>query len=232
MRPKLSVVMPHWNQQHLIKNAIESILNQTFQDWELIIVDDGSSDFTLPHIVKEFDDNRIKLLEIPHQGLVTARNFGIEMAKAPIIVTQDSDDLSMPDRLEKIYNNMKGFDVLIHSAYSNWWNDKNQCIHREYIRALPVDKERLKKEQYLPGWPAFRKELWLKKPFRYETEYAYDWMMHIDWVFSGAKYKVLDEGLYEYVRHQGSISHQFEKDGRRQKSMEKIKGILKNEYGN
>lgn len=230
MKPSLSVVMPHYNQEEFIKNSINSILNQTFQDWELIIVDDGSDDFKIQSIINEFKDTRIKFYQLPHQGLVTARNFGTKMAEANWIVVQDADDLSMPNRLERINELKDDYDVIVHSLYINMWNEQFNCINREYRRVLPVDIERIKKEQYLPGVTAYRKSLWEKKPFRYETEFAFDWMMWLDWILSGAKIKVLDEGLYEYVRHTGSASQTYENDGRRQKSFEKIKEIIKNEY--
>ena len=100
------------------------------------------------------------------------------------------------------------------------------CLRRSYLRG----RGDVLKNQ-IPGWPAYRRECWIKKPFRLETQYSYDWMMHLDWFLSGFKYEFIKEGLYEYVRYAGSASDRFEKAGLRAKSFEKIKEIVKKEYG-
>ena len=64
-----------------------------------------------------------------------------------------------------------------------------------------------------------------------ETQYAFDWMMHLDFAFSGFAYRAFNTGLYEYVRHDNSASVIFEKQGLRQKAFEIIKGIMQKEYG-
>ena len=232
MRPRISVVMPVYNQAHLISNAIASIVRQTISDWELIIVDDGSVDaWKLKMLVDKFEDERIKLYtQNEHRGMVSTRNFGNSLATADIIALQDADDLSMPDRLEKILEHIGDNDVLYHGLYMNTWSERWNCIDRSYGKALPIDIERLKKEQYIPGVCAFKKELWNRKPFRLETQFSFDWMMHLDWVLSGAKYKCLDIGLYEYVRHTNSASQRFERSGERMQSISAMREIIKNEY--
>lgn len=230
MRIGVSVVMPAWNAERTIANAINSILNQTFLDWELIIVDDGSEDNTLRVVNQFLGDMRIRVIKKVHTGLVDSRNRGIQETKADIILTQDADDLSMPDRIEKCLEAIRGKDIVYHGAYLNMWDKQNNCIGRKYLPAKPFNRHQLLQGQYINGWPMFRKHVWQKKPFRMETQFAYDWMQYIDWAFSGFTFKALDVGLYEYVRHENSASIQFEKDGRRQQSFEKIKEIMKNEY--
>lgn len=230
-QPKVSVVMPYWNRPYLVSNAIHSILDQTFEDFELIIVDDGSEDQEIDHIVRRFGDKRIRVLRTEHKGLVHARNYGNKHAKADIIMQQDSDDLSLPDRIEKLFPYMKDYDVVVSGLYINVWSDAQECISRLYIPALPIDKKRILKEQYLPGIPMYKKSVWKSNPFRMETQHAYDWMMWLDWIYSHFKIKYLNEGLYEYIRQESSCSIIFEKDGRRKQSFEKIKEIMKKEYG-
>ena len=233
--PIVSVVIPVRNQGHLIMNAINSIRNQTLKEWELIIVDDGSEMLEVEYIQKllgKLQDDRIRLYQRSHEGMVAARNFGNEKAKASIIALQDADDLSMPDRLERCVAEInKGADVVYHGLYTNMWDDKLKCISRAYVPAQEFDDKRLLREQYIPGACVFRKSCWDTKPFRQETKHAFDWMMHLDFVFSGFKYKALDIGLYEYVRHEGSASISYERDGRRGKAIETIKKIMKMEYG-
>jgi glycosyltransferase involved in cell wall biosynthesis len=100
-KPKVSVIIPTYNRAHLIDRAIRSVLNQTYQDFELIIVDDGSMDDT-EGTIKSFKDERIRYIRHKkNKGEAAARNTGIKIAKGQYIAFQDSDDESFPQRLEK-----------------------------------------------------------------------------------------------------------------------------------
>ena len=102
-QPKVSVIIPTYNRAHLIGRAIKSVLNQTYQDFEIIIVDDGSTDNT-EKLIKNFQkkDKRIKYIQYKvNKGEGAARNTGIKISKSPFIAFQDSDDESFPQRLEK-----------------------------------------------------------------------------------------------------------------------------------
>lgn len=229
--PSISVICPVFNGQKTIAGTINSILNQTYNDWELIIINDGSTDETTKEIEK-FSDKRIKVFSQEHKGIVAARNLGNKKALGEICIVQDADDYSLPDRLEKVIKvfEKKNPDVLLHSAYVNGWNSQYGCVERKYLKAV-YPSDRLLISQNLPGWPAYKRAVWQARPFREETRFAYDWMMHLDWYLTGFRYAVLDEALYEYVRYQGSASDRFERDGTRQKAFETIKQILKDEYG-
>ena len=99
MKPRISVVMPVWNGEAYLREAIDSILFQTFTDFELIIVDDGSTDGTAK-ILASYHDARLRVFRLDHAGIVVALNFGIAQAKAEWIARQDADDVSLPHRLE------------------------------------------------------------------------------------------------------------------------------------
>ncbi len=99
--PKVSILIPTYNRWPLLEEAIGSVLAQSEADWELIIVDDGSTDETVARL-KEIDDNRITLLEHPHCGNPgQLRNFGARHARANYLAFLDSDDLFEPDKLER-----------------------------------------------------------------------------------------------------------------------------------
>ena len=100
--PRVSVVMAAYNTERWIAAAIDSVLAQTFADFELLIVDDGSTDGT-PGIISEHSrrDPRIRILRPSRVGVVEARNMAIREARGEYIAIMDSDDLSMPDRFEK-----------------------------------------------------------------------------------------------------------------------------------
>lgn len=100
--PIVSVIMPAYNAEKYIQEAIESIKNQTLQQWELIIVEDCSTDQTLTVIKSCLQDTRIKLFQNNQNlGIAASRNRAISLASGKYIAIQDDDDLSFPDRLEK-----------------------------------------------------------------------------------------------------------------------------------
>jgi glycosyltransferase involved in cell wall biosynthesis len=102
MPPKVSIVLPFYNCEERLSDAVESILAQTFEDYELLLVNNNSSDNSYD-IAAGFaaKDSRINLIEEPRQGIVYALNTGIEAAKGSLIARMDSDDISYPQRIEK-----------------------------------------------------------------------------------------------------------------------------------
>jgi glycosyltransferase involved in cell wall biosynthesis len=100
-QPRVSVVMPTYNQSRFIRRAIASLQAQRLRDWELVIVDDGSTDGT-PEIVRGVADPRLRLIETPRNaGAAAARNLGIAEARGDWIAFQDSDDEWLPLKLER-----------------------------------------------------------------------------------------------------------------------------------
>ena len=98
--PLVSVVMPAYNARRTIAESIESVRAQTYGRWELIVVDDGSSDATGAFVRERFDDPRITVAEQANAGVAAARNTGIAKAKGDLVAFLDSDDLWLPRKLE------------------------------------------------------------------------------------------------------------------------------------
>ncbi len=100
--PKISVIMPVWNGEAYLREAVESILAQTFRDFEFIILDDGSTDST-PAILERFRsaDARVRLIRLDHEGIVIALNHGVKESRAKWIARMDCDDIAHPDRLAR-----------------------------------------------------------------------------------------------------------------------------------
>lgn len=96
-----SVVIPLYNKQDCIRNTVQSVLNQTFPDFEINIVDDGSTDRSL-EIARQFDDPRIRVFSKPNGGVSSARNYGIRQSRKKYIAFLDADDLWYPDYLSEI----------------------------------------------------------------------------------------------------------------------------------
>lgn len=98
--PLISVIIPTYNRAHLIKRSATSVLNQTYKNLELIIVDDGSTDNT-KEVIDSLNDKRIVYVKQENQGVSMARNNGVAIAKGEYIAFQDSDDVWHLDKLEK-----------------------------------------------------------------------------------------------------------------------------------
>ena len=97
---RVSVVMAAWNAENTIPASIASVQAQTFEDWELVVADDGSTDGTTAVVEKIAEaDSRVRLLRLEHGGAAKARNAAVRAAKGEYIAILDSDDLSMPERL-------------------------------------------------------------------------------------------------------------------------------------
>lgn len=106
MNPKITVLMPVYNGEKYLIEAINSILNQTYKNFEFLIINDASTDST-KSIILSYEDPRIRLIDLETNiGLVRSLNKGLELAKGDFIARMDSDDISMPERLEKQYNHI------------------------------------------------------------------------------------------------------------------------------
>lgn len=99
--PTVSVLMTVYNGQSYLGEAVESILTQSFTDFEFVIIDDGSTDDSLP-MLREYEkrDPRIRLFERPHAGIVPAANFGLRQCRGEFLARMDSDDVALPQRFQ------------------------------------------------------------------------------------------------------------------------------------
>ena len=101
--PLISIVIPLYNKERFIKETLDSVFNQSFPDYEIIIVNDGSTDSSV-FIVNAIEDQRITVLSNQNKGVSHARNFGISKANSDLIALLDGDDLWEPNHLENLYN--------------------------------------------------------------------------------------------------------------------------------
>ena len=140
--PKVSIIIPTYNQSQYLEEAVESVLNQTYKNIEIIIVDDGSTDNT-PEVIKSFD-NKIIYIQQKNKGASGARNTGIKKANGQYIAFLDSDDLWLKNKLEKqikfIQNNPE-IGLLGTGCYQ--MIDINKMI---YKKIFPAKNEILQKD--------------------------------------------------------------------------------------
>ena len=123
---KFSVVIPLYNKEHYIEKTLESVLKQTFQDYEVLVVDDGSKDGSLK-AAKKVSSEKVRVIEQPNQGVSVARNTGIMNAKGKYIAFLDADDEWREDYLETINDLTKRFpqsDMFVTAYAVNMGNGK------------------------------------------------------------------------------------------------------------
>ena len=138
--PEISVVMPTYNDGEYLREAIDSILNQTFTDFEFIIINDGSTDNT-KSIITSYNDDRIRYLKNEsNSGNTVSRNKGMNAAIGKYIAIMDSDDISVRDRFEIQYNYLEKHPEIGILGGSKIFFDKNTWFYRHY----PSDPDYIK----------------------------------------------------------------------------------------
>lgn len=142
--PAISIVMPAWNRALVIEEAIESVRSQSLGSWELIVVDDGSTDGTRS-VVRALaqDDPRIRLIEADHLGVCAARNRGVDEARGEFLAFLDSDNTWRPDFLRNMHAGMSSSGILAAYSAVRMLND------REEYTGQAVTAERLLMRNYV-----------------------------------------------------------------------------------
>ena len=132
----VSIVLATYNRAHLLEQAIQSVLNQTYENYELIVIDDGSTDDSVD-LISKFRDPRIKLITTAHIGRSAARNLGLSQCKGDYITFLDSDDLYLPNKLEiqvSFFESLKDVGMIYTSA--DCFNDDDSSNTVMTYRAL------------------------------------------------------------------------------------------------
>lgn len=208
--PKISCVMPAKNRGDLVGKAIESIISQTEKDWELIVVDDHSSEGDkTKESVASFDDSRVKYFRLTDEngtGIACARNFGNAMASSEIIAVMDSDDYSYPRRFEWSLEEFKNDSCDIVYGDIDYWFPEEDKIERYQSR--PFNLEDYKKFDFIPHpASAYRKQLAIDFPYNpfYRRAEDYDFFARLySYKF---EFKYVRELFLKYRRNQsGSVT--------------------------
>ncbi len=145
--PSVSIVMPLFNKEADVQRSIRSVFRQTISDFELIVVNDGSTDKG-PEIIRSICDSRIKIFDQSNAGVSAARNKGIAESKAGLIAFLDADDEWKPDFLESILRLRAGFSDCDIFATSYFFLRKDGGIRKAKIRGLPSNSGDAKLEDY------------------------------------------------------------------------------------
>jgi len=133
--PLVSVLLPFHNAVDTLADCIESIRAQTLADYEIIAVNDFSTDDSL-HLLQAYNDDRLKIIDNTHRGLVPALNTGLACCAAPLVARMDADDIMYPERLLKQYEYMRAHhDVVLLAAQARKFPEASiRNGYREYMR--------------------------------------------------------------------------------------------------
>jgi len=206
--PTISVVMSIYNGQKFLKAAIQSILDQTFVDFEFIIIDDGSRDSTV-RIVNSFNDPRIRLISQANHGLIYSLNKGIDFARASLIARQDADDISLPQRLEKELSALLSLPKA--GVVGGFWQYINSLNQRSIIMVTPTKDVDLRRSLYVENPFAHGATLIRKSALKASGGYGQKFVYVEDydlWRRIGENWQFyqVPEVLYLYRISEGSIS--------------------------
>ena len=205
----ISIVLPSFNRAHILPKAVESILRQTYKNFELIIVDDGSSDNTC-EVVKGFNDDRVVYVHQENAGACVARNNGIDHARGEYIAFQDSDDVWHEDKLEKQLTTLRNTGADVVFCRMNRMSDgKNVGLVSDYFHEGFLSKEELPMSigtQTLMGKSAvFKQEKFDSEMPRFQE---FEMLVRVQRSFS---IYCMEEPLADYHLQNDSISKRPEK---------------------
>jgi glycosyltransferase involved in cell wall biosynthesis len=209
--------MPCYNVQDTLDDAISSLVVQSMADFEAVAVDDGSTDGTLHQLhLWAQQDRRIRVIQLPHQGIITALNTGLEACTSTYIARMDADDRSAPDRLRQqvkmldenpdlvvVSSLVRGFPEgnlgAEFSAYIDWLNSllTDEDIKREIFFQSPLAHPSV----------AYRRE-WLEKVGGYQDRgWAEDYDLWVRLFLAGANFGKINQVLLEWRDHPRRLTH-------------------------
>jgi len=216
--PKVTVFIPTYNYGHFLGEAIQSVLDQTFQDWELIVVDDGSTDNTR-EVVAAFRDPRIHYVYQQNQGNPAARNNALRLARGEYVACLDADDMWFPEKLEKQVAQLDSLPPTVGLVYSDVYlfnNDDGAIIGRFLGGRRPPRGKVFDALLDTDGWfisdtgSLIRREVFDRVGLYDERLLTHeDWEM---WVRIASAYEVeaLDEPLARCRRHGNNLGGRVE----------------------
>lgn len=207
--PKISCVMPTRNRAKTIYMAINSIINQTEKNWELIVVDDhsGPTDNT-EELISQLSDDRIKYYRLSDEngiGISAARNFGNMISSAEYIAVMDSDDVAYPNRFEQTLEVMAKKKPDVFYADIDYWYPNEDKIEKYHSR--PFNLSDFKRYDFIPHVTAcYKRRIALDFPYNSFFRKAEDYDFFARVYRHGLKLEYLPLSLVKYRKHSNSIS--------------------------
>jgi glycosyltransferase involved in cell wall biosynthesis len=176
-----SIIIPTYNRGYLIKQTIDSVLGQTYKHFEVLIVDDGSTDNT-QEIIREYSDPRIHYFKKKNEERGAARNFGVSKAKGDYFTFLDSDDILYPHHFQTVYNTLKEYDFpsCYAQAYEIKDSETGKIIWKGHVSKSHTINQDILKGNFLSCFGVFLKpEVFSVVKFKEERQFAgtEDWLL-------------------------------------------------------
>lgn len=216
MNPKISIIVPVYNTEKYLSKSINSLINQTLKDIEIILVNDGSTDGSR-NICEEFErkDNRIKLINKENGGQGSARNRGLEVAKGDYIAFIDSDDYINPEMYEKMYNSIKKYNCDVVVCQVNMVDEDgnilsskiNKSKHGNIESGEQAIKRYLKYGRWSPWDKLYKREVMKDVKFLENRTCAEDHAVIIPILKNVNKMVTIDDYLYNYLVREDSTTN-------------------------
>lgn len=228
----ISVIVPVYNIEKYLPRCIDSILNQTYKNWEAIFINDGSTDNSLK-ILEEYKkrDERIKIIDKKNEGSGTARNDGMESSEGEYIAFLDSDDWYEKNFLEKLYNNLieNNSDVVICNPKMTYDDiSKNKKINTYFFNEIELNKtpEKILGILAMPVvWnKLYKKDIIVKNKIKFpnysfceDVEFLYKIFLYAN------KVSKIEDNLYNYYQREDSVTKKIKEE-----SIKQLYQVLKN----
>lgn len=216
MEDLISVIIPVYKVEQYLSNCLESLINQTYSNLEIIVVDDGSPD-ACPQICDDYmkKDSRIKVIHKENGGLSDARNAGIKIATGKYIGFVDSDDYIHPKFYEILYKNIMEYDAdisvcnFVNTTQLNWYGGKQskemvEFNNIEALEALYSDNVQMQKAMVVAWNKLYKRELFKKIHYPLGKTNEDEFVIH-HILYQSKKIIYIDSELYYYLQRTDSI---------------------------
>lgn len=236
---KISVIIPIYNVEKYIRECLESVVNQTYKNLEIIVVNDGTKDNSMKIVEEYLSDKRIKIINKENGGLSSARNRGMEEATGDYISFIDSDDYIAIDMYEKLVKEINNEDIIIFDY--TIFNDRTKEVVN-YVKEFSIKVPFTHDEEYLYAaflctcWSKLYKRLYLENnKYKFYNSLYEDEYWNLETILLAKNIKYIDQKFYYYrVNRENSIiqktrekiDHNFYK--KQQISYEKILNKIEN----
>ena len=215
MAPLISVLVPVYNNEKYIGQCVESIIHQTFTNWELILVDDGSTDSS-PSICDKYasDDCRIKVIHEENRGVASARNTGLDYAAGDWIMMVDGDDWISCDTLKKTFDKAveSNSDIVRFGVFYEYGKYSRVCIPEVLEHKSDYVCRMISRHYILSAWGNLVKAaIWrnINPRFTAGLDFGEDYSVTPRLFHEAEKIEILNQPLYHYRQNLSGYVHSF-----------------------
>lgn len=203
----VSVIVPAYNQGAYLAEAIRSVRDQTFTEWELVIVNDGSTDDT-SQVLSRFDDSRMRVVVQPHKGVSAARNAGIHNTSAPLVAFLDADDAFMPDAIAALRAHLMAAPDVGVAVGARRVHASGGKAGATSNRPLRLGFPELLLENDIPLDGAMIRREWLQRVggFDESLDTNEDWDLWLRLLIAGCRLARLEKIVVSYRIHAGQVT--------------------------